>query len=149
MKNGPLDLRLNLKVCLSYHMRRIASIITWSNMNHYFSDKIAKFFIFAMVAGLLANFIVLYVSGCELMQKRKRVVSTYFVLSLCVSDTFQLLLLPFKIDARYYENCWRAGAIGCHIHQCFTNLNLFVSIQSSNKISEYNHPTPRAAATLN
>ena len=48
--------------------------------------------------------------------------------SLCLADTFQLTLLPFKIDSRYYRACWRFGAIGCHIHNCFTNFNLFVSI---------------------
>ena len=53
---------------------------------------------------------------------------TNCILSLCLADTFQLTLLPFKIDSRYYRACWRYGAIGCHIHNCFTNFNLFVSI---------------------
>lgn len=104
----------------------------------------AIFFAVSMVLGLVANAIVFIVSFQDYRSQKKSFVSTYFVLrylwsvksrkitktilSLCLADTFQLTLLPFKIDSRYYRACWRYGAIGCHIHNCFTNFNLFVSI---------------------
>ena len=104
----------------------------------------AIFFAVSMVLGLVANAIVFIVSFQDYRSQKKSFVSTYFVLrqtiinlfchgirlvfSLCLADTFQLTLLPFKIDSRYYRACWRFGAIGCHIHNCFTNFNLFVSI---------------------
>ena len=107
-------------------------------------DEMAIFFAVSMVLGLVANAIVFIVSFQDYRSQKKSFVSTYFVLrylwreksrktttnilSLCLADTFQLTLLPFKIDSRYYRACWRYGAIGCHIHNCFTNFNLFVSI---------------------